>query len=203
MPRKPATKLTFAPATPDRWGDIETLFGPRGACAGCWCMWWRLARSEFQKNAGAGNKRAFKKLVDGGAVPGILAYDQGKPVGWCAVQPKEAYPSLARSRTKTVDQRPAWAVTCFFIAKSHRKQGLSLALLKAAADHARASGAMLIEGYPIDTDQRAMDFSSFMGTAQVFARAGFAEAARPSANRPIMRLETRRRSSQGRSKAIA
>ena len=192
-----APKLTFAPATPDRWDDIETLFGPRGACAGCWCMWWRLARSEFQKNAGAGNRRAFKKLVDGGVVPGILAYDAGKPVGWCAVQPKEAYASLARSRTKTIDANstptgPAWSVTCFFIAKDYRGRGVSLALLNAAVAHARKQGARLIEGYPIDTDKRAMDFSSFMGTAQVFARGGFAEAARPSPNRPIMRLEIRR-----------
>jgi GNAT superfamily N-acetyltransferase len=190
--RAAAPRLTFAPATPDRWDDIETLFGPRGACAGCWCMWWKLARGEFQKNAGAGNRRAFKKLVDGGAVPGILAYDADKPVGWCAVQPKEAYASLARSRTKTVDDRPAWSVTCFFVAKEYRGRGLSLALLNAAVAHARKQGARLIEAYPIDTDKRAMDFSSFMGTAQIFTRAGFAEAARPSPNRPIMRLEIRR-----------
>jgi len=193
MPRKAKPGLTFAPATPDRWDDIETLFGPRGACAGCWCMWWRLTRAEFQKNAGAGNRRAFKKLVDSGAVPGILAYDGGVPVGWCAVEPKASYASLARSRTKTVDDRPTWSVTCFFIAKSHRKQGLSLTLLQAASDHARANGATLVEGYPIDTDKQAMDFSSFMGTAQIFGRAGFHEAARPSASRPIMRLDCARR----------
>jgi GNAT superfamily N-acetyltransferase len=195
--RAKAPKLAFAPATPDRWVDIETLFGPRGACAGCWCMWWRLTRGEFQKNAGAGNRLAFKKLVDGGAAPGVLAYDAGRPVGWCAVQPKEAYASLARSRTKTIDANstptgPAWSVTCFFIAKDYRGRGLSLALLNAAVAHARRQGARLIEGYPIDTDKRAMDFSSFMGTAQVFAKAGFAEAARQSPNRPIMRLEIRR-----------
>lgn len=159
----PAPKLTFRPATPDRWDDIEMLFGPRGAMAGCWCMWWRLARSEFQKNAGAGNRRAFKKIVDGGAVPGILAYDGDRPVGWCAIQPKAAYPSLARSRTKTVDDRPCWSVACFFIAKDHRGHGVSEALLAAAVDHARKNGARLVEGYPIDTDKRAMDFSSFMG----------------------------------------
>jgi GNAT superfamily N-acetyltransferase len=185
-------RLVFHPATPDRWDDIETLFGPRGAVAGCWCMWWRLSRSEFQKNAGAGNRRAFKKIVGSGAVPGILAYDRDKPVGWCAIQPKEAYASLARSRTKTIDDRPAWAVTCFFVAKDYRGKGLSQALLEAAIAHARKQGVRLIEGYPIDTDRKAMDFSSFMGTAQVFAACGFAEATRPSPNRPIMRREVRR-----------
>ncbi|MCC7048923.1 MAG: GNAT family N-acetyltransferase [Alphaproteobacteria bacterium] len=195
MPRK--TTLDFHPATPDRWDDIEALFGPRGAMAGCWCMWWRLKRAEFQKNAGAGNRRAFQKIVAGGAVPGILAYDGGRPVGWCAVQPKEAYASLARSRTKTVEAKstptgPCWSVTCFYVAKDYRGRGLSRALLAAAVAHARKSGARLVEGYPIDTAKRAMDFSSFMGTAQVFAACGFAEAARPSPNHPIMRREIRR-----------
>ncbi len=187
MPRKSKSGLTFAPATPDRWDDIEALFGPRGACAGCWCMWWRLTRAEFQKNAGQGNRRAFKKLVEGGAVPGVLAYDGDAPVGWCAVEPKQAYPSLLRSKAKMVDEQPCWSVPCFFVAKSHRGQGLSAALLAAAVKHARAQGATLVEGYPIDTDKRAMDFSSFVGAARIFRDAGFAEAARPSPSRPVMR----------------
>lgn len=192
MPRKAGPKLTFAPATPDRWDDIETLFGPRGACAGCWCMWWRLSRAAFKSGAGQGNRRAFKKLVEGGAVPGLLAYDGDQPVGWCAVEPKQAYASLLRSKAKTVDDRPCWSVTCFFVAKSHRNQGVSFALLQAAVKHARANGAALIEGYPIDTDKKAMDFSSFMGAAQTFKAAGFAEAARPSPSRPVMRRKTGR-----------
>lgn len=190
-PRAKPGRLTFAPATQDRWDDIETLFGPRGACAGCWCMWWRLSRADFKANAGERNKRAFRKLVASGAVPGVLAYDGDAPVGWCAVEPKEAYASLARSRTKSVDDKPCWSVTCFFVARTHRQQGLSLPLLEAAVAQAKARGATLVEGYPIDTDKRAMDFSSFMGTAQVFARAGFAEAARPSPTRPIMRKALR------------
>ena len=194
MKRKPAAPaLAFHPASPERWNDIEALFGPRGACAGCWCMWWRRARSEFQKNAGDGNRRAFRKLIDGGAVPGILAYAEGKPVGWCAVEPKSAYPSLERSRTKRVDDRPCWSVSCFFVDKAWRKQGVTAALLDAAIDRARRLGADLIEGYPIDTSGSkggdVMAFSSFMGTAQVFRRAGFAVVARPSAAHPVMRLE--------------
>lgn len=188
MPRKAArSKLTFAPATPDRWDDIEALFGPRGACAGCWCMWWRRSRAAFKANAGNSNKRAFKKIVAGGAVPGVLAYDGDVPVGWCAVEPKEAYPSLLRSNAKTVDDRPCWSVPCFFVAKSHRAKGVSAALLDAAVKHARANGATLIEGYPIDTDRKAMDFSAFVGAARIFRDAGFTEAARSSPSRPVMR----------------
>lgn len=188
MPRKAKPTLTFALATRERWDDIETLFGPRGACAGCWCMWWRLSRAEFQKSAGAGNRRAFKKIVAGGAVPGIIAYEGETPVGWCAVEPKQAYASLLRSKAKTVDDQPCWSVPCFFVAKSYRGQGVSTALLAAAVKHARDNGARLIEGYPIDTDRKAVDFSAFVGAARIFRDAGFVEAARPSPSRPVMRL---------------
>ncbi len=199
MPRSAKSKLIFAPATPDRWDDIATLFGPRGACAGCWCMWWRLSRAEFKANAGDGNKRAFKKIVASGAVPGLIAYDGATPVGWCAVEPKEAYASLLRSKAKTIDDQPCWSVTCFFVAKSHRNQGVSGALLETAVKHARDNGAVLIEGYPIDTDKKAMDFSAFVGAAQTFKAAGFVEAARPSPTRPIMRLAlAKRRAAAGR-----
>lgn len=186
-----AETLRFAPATPDRWGDLERLFGPSGAMAGCWCMWWRLSRAEFKKGAGAGNRRALKRIVERGDAPGILAYRAGEPVGWCAVAPKADFASLDRSRTKRIDDRPTdprtWAVTCFFVPRRHRGKGLSESLLKAAVAFARRRGARAVEGYPIDCTGKAMDFVSFMGTAAVFRRCGFAEAARPVPNRPVMR----------------
>lgn len=189
------TKLTFAPASPERWDDIEQLFGPRGACAGCWCMFWRQSRSDFHKNAGAGNKRAFRKLIDGGTVPGIIAYAGDTPVGWCAIEPKQSYESLLRSKAKKVDDQPCWSVTCFYVDKAWRKQGVTGALLDAAVKHARKQGADLIEGYPIDTQGEVVAFSSYLGMAQVFRRAGFVEAARPTANHPVMRLDLRRKKS--------
>jgi GNAT superfamily N-acetyltransferase len=198
MPRSTkAAGLSFAPATPDRWGDLERLFGPSGAMAGCWCMWWRLSRAEFKKGAGAGNRRAFKRIVERGAAPGIIAYEGGEPVGWCAVAPKAEFTSLDRSRTKRIGDAPTdpatWAVPCFFIPRRHRGKGLSGALLKAAVAFARKRGAKAVEGYPIDAaGKKAMDFTSFMGTAPVFRRCGFKEAARPVPNRPIMRRQTGR-----------
>src|SRR5215510_8178511 len=97
-------KLEFQPLTPERWGDFEQLFGPRGATGGCWCMWWRLKRSEFERQKGEGNRQAFKQIVDAGAAPGILAYAGGQAVGWCAIAPREAYPVLENSRNlKRVD----------------------------------------------------------------------------------------------------
>jgi hypothetical protein len=100
MPAKKDTAslppLEFHPLTPDRWSDLEALFGARGATGGCWCMWWRLKRADYDRQKGEGNKRAFKSIVESEVKPGILAYADAKPIAWCAVQPREAYPVLQR-----------------------------------------------------------------------------------------------------------
>lgn len=122
---KPAT-LRFAPATPERWPDLAALFGARGACGGCWCMYWRQTRAEYEKRKGAGNRRALRKLVTAGPPPGLLAYADGQPVGWCAIAPREIYPTLARSRVLApLDAAPVWSATCFFVARPYRRQGLT------------------------------------------------------------------------------
>ena len=130
-------------------GRLRGALGLRGACGGCWCMWWRLTRPEFEAGKGDGNKAAMKTIVDGGHVPGILAFDGDMPVGWCSVAPRKFFPRVLRSRTlKPVDDRPVWSVVCFFVEKAHRRKGVALALLNAAAAHARAQGATILEGYP-------------------------------------------------------
>src|SRR5450631_702222 len=91
-------KTEFYPADKARWKDLETLFGARGACGGCWCMTWRLPRAEFTRNKGDLNRKALQSLVRKGPAPGVLAYADGKPVGWCAVAPRKASPALERSR---------------------------------------------------------------------------------------------------------
>ena len=104
--------VTFHPATPARWPDIEKLFGARGACGGCWCMWWRLRRSEYERGKGARNRRAFRKIVVGGETPGLLAYAGKEPIAWCAVAPRSEYPAIGRSRILApVDDRPVAGFT--------------------------------------------------------------------------------------------
>jgi GNAT superfamily N-acetyltransferase len=184
---------TFHPLTPDRLADFESLFGPRGACAGCWCMFWRLTRSEWTRGQGAGNRRRMRKIVRGGEAPGILAYADGRPVGWCAVAPRGDSTALERSRIlRPVDDTPVWSITCFFVSKEHRRRGLTPKLLKAAAAHARANGAKMLEGYPVEPRKGRMpDVFAFTGLASAFLAAGFEEVARRSPSRPIMRLALR------------
>jgi GNAT superfamily N-acetyltransferase len=182
-------KLKFHPVTPDRWRDFEKLFGPNGACAGCWCMWWRLSRAEFSRKRYAGNKRAMKKIITAGQEPGLLAYAGDKPIGWCAVAPRDVYLSLERSSVlQRMDDQPVWSVACFYIARGHRRQGVAGQLLEAAVRFARKRGARIVEGYPIDSgNQRKSPVSIYTGLASTFLQAGFVEVERRSPTRPIMR----------------
>jgi GNAT superfamily N-acetyltransferase len=190
---RPALRVKVAKATEARWKDLEKLFGPNGACAGCWCMWFRQGSQEFRERHGDRNRRALKRLVAGAVAPGVIAYREGAPVGWCAVAPREQYPRVLRSRTLApVDERPAWAVTCFYITPALRRGGLGRPLLEAAVRHARSHGARLIEGYPIDPVTRKItNNEAFHGLVSTFRARGFREVERRSPNRPIMRLELR------------
>jgi GNAT superfamily N-acetyltransferase len=181
--------LEFQPLTPGRWDDFAALFGPKGGCGGCWCMWWRE-----RQGTNEANRAAMQRIVEQGPPPGLLAYaaTEAGPacVGWIALAPRPAYAGLARSRIlRPVDDAPVWSVTCFFIHKAWRKQGVSTALLRAAADWARTQGAQALEGYPHEPEHPQPDAFVWTGLAAAFRAAGFVEAARRSAKRPIMRLD--------------
>jgi GNAT superfamily N-acetyltransferase len=181
---------TFAPLTSDSWKDLVQLLGDRGADGGCWCMFWRTSRAQFARQGNAGNRRAFKAVVDAGQIAGVIAYVDGVPVGWISVAPRESYPSLERSRKlRRVDDQPVWSIVCFFIDKAHRGQGLMPKLILAGVSFAASQGARMVEAYPTDpvVDARG-PAEAYMGLLPAFQQAGFKEVARPSAGRVIVRL---------------
>jgi hypothetical protein len=180
--------LSFRPLTPDLWTDFERLFGPRGACAGCWCTFWKLRGKAYEENTGEPARQIQKSIVESGAVPGLLAFQGEEPVGWIAVEPRSAYSKLAHSRIlKPVDNADVWSVTCFFVAKQVRRQGMTIELLKAAADYVIKQGGKIVEGYPVDAERDLPDVFIYHGTVAAFHKAGFVEVARRSETRPIMR----------------
>lgn len=178
------------PVTPDRWEHLEALFGPRGACAGCWCMYWRLPNRQFRALSGEGNRAALKDTVSAGSPVGLLAYSSSEPVGWCAIAPRDEYPRLERSRVLArVDDQPVWSVPCFFIAKKFRRRGLTVSLLQVAVKYAQEQGARIVEGYPIDPKIGSVpDVYAYTGMVSAFIKAGFTEVARRSETRPVMRF---------------
>lgn len=181
--------LAFYPVTAERWQDLQILFGEHGAYGNCWCMWWRLSRSDFSKQTGREKKQGLKTIVDSGEVPGILAYTGSEPIAWCSVGPREAFPSLERSRTlKRVDDLSVWSIVCFFVAKPFRHQGMMVKMLEAAVNYAREHGAKIVEGYPVEVQGKNLPpVSNFTGVVSAFYQAGFVETERRSERRPIMR----------------
>ena len=175
------------PVTPERWRDLERLFGPRGAYYDCWCTFWRLRRRDFRAATPDERKATLRAWVRSGAEPGLIAYRQGKPVAWCAVAPRSEYAALAASpKLKPIgDVAGTWSITCYFIAKEHRRTGLMTALLDAAARHARRKGARVLEGFPIVADA-LRGCEGYTGLVPAYKKAGFRIVARPSRSKRVM-----------------
>jgi len=182
--------LKFHPVTQKRWSDVEALFGEKGACGGCWCMLWRLTRKEFEQQKGEANRQAMKAIVESGGIPGLLAYSRKQPIAWCSVAPREKFTALERSRVlKKIDDKAVWSISCFFIHKDFRKQGLSVRILEAVVGYVKKQGGKIVEGYPVEPKKgKTADVFAWTGLASFFKKAGFVESARRSETRPIMRF---------------
>jgi GNAT superfamily N-acetyltransferase len=192
------TSYKFHPVTSDRWPDLEGLFGKNGANAGCWCMFWRLERAMFMKTKGEANRQILKQIVEADEQPGILAYDGDHAVAWCAIAPRERLLALENSRIlKRIDDRPVWSITCFFVTKEARGQGIMEPLVRAAVQHAKAHAGNIVEAYPIDMQspklagQRFGNYSGYMGVASIFRTLGFEEVGRASETQLIMRYDAK------------
>ena len=188
--------LRVLPLTPDLWPAFEKLFGKQGACAGCWCTYWRMPRKLYDEARGANAKAFFKRRVMKGPPPGVLAFEGDDAVGWLQIGPRADTPqwNSARRATAPLDETDAedervWGATCFYVKSSARGQGVMDALVKGGVAHARANGARFVEACPIDGKVGNVD--AYVGLMSVFERARFEEVARRKANRPLMRLALR------------
>jgi GNAT superfamily N-acetyltransferase len=180
--------LKCFPLTRERWPDLETLFDENKTCRLCWCMWWRVKNAEFERQKGQGNKKALKKIIHSGKVPGILAYAGDEAIGWCSLGPREEFGRLERSPwLRRVDSEPVWSIVCFFVAERFRQRGVMERLLKAAVEYAGRQGARIVEAYPVDAKSSIRPELAYTGIAEVFRQAGFAEVLRRSETRPVMR----------------
>src|SRR5581483_144251 len=143
--------LVIRPATPELWPQLEDLFGPeRGACNGCWCMYWRIGGA-YGRRPRAENKADLKRIVEVGPPPGLLAFAGDLAVGWCQLTPRADIPHIEAKRLfVAVDEAPVWSICCFYVRAGWRKKGVAKALIAAAAEAASAAGAPALEAYPVD-----------------------------------------------------
>lgn len=204
MKHQPARDLATAPA---EWSDVERLFGLPGEPSRCWCRFFALTGPEYSALEPAARKAQLREKFDGASpAPGVLAFRDGLPVGWCAVEPRTCYPRVLRSRVLRSAEAPAeaaatgpgqpggiWSVTCFVVAPGHRRSGVADALLHAAVDHARAHGAGVVEGYPVDRGLRPKAGAAdlYHGTLNLFLRAGFQLVSSSVPGRAVVRLDLR------------
>jgi GNAT superfamily N-acetyltransferase len=196
------SEISVRPANEVSWDDLRRVFGERGQGAVCWCQRYKLAPGEAFKHhppeVRAERLRAQAGCGGPGPTSGLVAFRDGKPVGWCAVEPRCAYPGLLRvyrvpwaGRSEDKGDASVWAVTCFFVRAGFRRQGVSYALAKAAVGFARAGGARAVEGYPMLTEpgQDITWGELNVGTRSVFEAGGFREVSHPSPRRLVMRVE--------------
>lgn len=197
--------ITVVPVGEAAWGDVEQTFGTRGDPATCWCQWFRLTSAQFKQAPVSELRERMHEQTGQHPSPGVLAYLDGEPAGWCAVAPRGAYPLLKGSRianaandmdagtseadaSGTVD---TWAITCFVVRVGFRKRGVAKMLVKAATEFAAQNGARRVEAFPVDPAARASMSASEMyhGTVSLFESAGFQLVARPTRTRAVMRLD--------------
>jgi GNAT superfamily N-acetyltransferase len=167
--------IDVRPATIERWDDVVALLGADGD-RGCWCQSWRGADLAFGRGEPGANRRRLRSQLERGSfAPGLIAYIDGVPVGWCGLGPRAAMPRLVNSRTiPAVDDLPVWSIGCFKIRVGYRRRGVAKALLAAAVEHARGAGAPAIEAYPIDPEGQRIDVGfGFVGFTPMFEASGF------------------------------
>jgi GNAT superfamily N-acetyltransferase len=197
-------QVTVVPASEATWDDVRAVFGTRGDPSRCFCQRYKMAPGESWASVGAEELefRQRGQVDPGSAGPtsGLIAFLGDEAVGWCAVEPRTAYPRLLlKSRVpwegRDEDRRDdtVWAVTCLLVRTGFRRRGVSRALAAAAVDHARRGGARALEAYPLVLDQghEVLPVELHVGTRAAFAAAGLLEVSRPTRRRAVMRIELR------------
>lgn len=181
-----AGTLLCLPLTPERFGDMETVFGERGVARRCFCMHWRRPDGGYQDERD--NRDRFADIATQGPPPGLIGYVDDDPRGWVQVGPRSDFPTLRRSRLfKPVDDLEPWTINCFVVRSGERKQGIGRGLLEGAIEYAKNQGATVIEAYPVD-GERSSVVDYFTGTVGMFREHGFVEIIRRNHTRPIVRL---------------
>ena len=186
---------TIAPLAPELWADFEDLFGKQGACYGCWCTHFRLAPSVRRANDKQRNKDHIRARIEAGPPPGLLAFEDGKAVGWMQIGPRADVPEWNNQGRGSAPVDPAdaadlnvWAISCFFIRVKARGRGVSHSLVEGGIEFARQNGARMVEACPIDLSRDSRSIGLFVGSSRVFEKAGFERLVERKPGRPLMRL---------------
>ncbi|MBB4266122.1 GNAT family N-acetyltransferase [Roseospira visakhapatnamensis] len=184
--------ITFHPLTPDRFADLESLFGTSATTRNCWCVYWRQTWKEWNAGCGDDRREALRARVGAGPPPGILAYRDGEAIGWVQVTPRADVPRFNRARSAKpspaeTDLDAVWAISCFFLRKDARGQGLMTALTREACAFAARQGAQAVEAAPVTPHRPLTWDDGYVGIASALERAGFTLVEKRSERRSLLR----------------
>jgi GNAT superfamily N-acetyltransferase len=195
------SEISVVPANEATWEDLQTVFGTRGMAARCQCQRYKLRRREsfgsfpVEERAHRLRQQTDCGHPESGTTSGLVAYLDGEPVGWCAVEPRSHYARLLRNtripwegRSEDKTDEGVWAVTCFVTRPGFRRRRITHALARAAVDFARRRGARALEGYPITTTDIVLS-ELHVGSRGAFAAAAFTEVSHPTPRRVVMRID--------------
>ncbi|RST86261.1 GNAT family N-acetyltransferase [Aquibium carbonis] len=184
------------PLTFDLWPALEDLFGPQGACYGCWCSYFRLPPARRRAGTRETNKAHLQNRVEAGPPPGLIAFEDRRPVGWMQIGPRADVPEWNNARRVSAPLEgenaaapSGWAISCFFIRSKARGKGLSHRLVAEGILYARQNGARILDACPIDEAKQSKSVGLFVGSTRIFEAAGFRQVALRKPGRPLMRLE--------------
>lgn len=194
MPERAGDELRVDVVDASAWNDVVSLFGDRGAAAGCWCMWWRVARhgQEWQRAKGRTNRDRLRRGIRGGSVHAVLARAGDEPVGWCSFGPRESFPRIDAMRSLPADAPPGtWTIVCFFVAREWRRRGVSRRLVEAATAAAFERGAERVEAFPVDPERTSASGAgdAWTGYVSLFEDLGYERAGDGGAARTVVVTE--------------
>lgn len=185
--REPSVQLEFHEVDKARWGDFAKLFESRGGPKACWCMVWRVTAEEVRHTDGASRRAFMEQRVRSGVPVGILGYFDGEPVAWCSIAPRETHRAGLGGVEEAHDAPGSvWSLTCLFVTRALRGQGIARQLIEAAIAHAKKRGARSLEAYPVDPESPSYRFMGFVGT---FEAMGFREVGTVGSRRHVMRYD--------------
>lgn len=176
-------RLRFKPVSQATVADFEALFGARGSPSYCWCMAWRATSAELKDSKGPARRNQMLGRIAEGVPVGLVGYEDDEPLAWVSVAPRDTFRGLAGPEADGGEK--IWSLTCMFVPRSRRGEGLSRELVAAAIAHAGTHKADILEAYPVAPDSPSY---RHMGFLPLFRELGFVEVARAGTRRHVMRL---------------
>jgi GNAT superfamily N-acetyltransferase len=184
------SQYTTRPLDMETWDAFARLCEKHnGAGFGCWCTWFHPRRIENDGDVEAG--RPYKeRLVRQGRAHAALVFEGDVAVGWCQLGTPAELPRINHRKEYEAGlvSSPDYRLTCFFVDRNRRREGIAAVALDGALDLIAMAGGGVVEAYPQDTAGKKVS-SSFLysATRSMFEKAGFDYERPKGKNHCVMR----------------